>query len=116
MSLTGAQKRFLRGLGHSLHPVVQVGQHGVSRGVILATREALRQHELIKISVGRDGPVDRKTAPGLLADGCGAHVAQVIGRTALLYRRRHDDPAIALPGVFEEGPRPGPDDGDEGDA
>ncbi len=106
VSLTGAQRRHLRGLGHSLHAIVQVGQHGVTDGVIAATREALSRHELIKISVGRDGPVDRKTAPVMIGEACGAHVAQVIGRTALLYRRRHDDPAISLPGAFEEGPRP----------
>ena len=106
IALTGAQRRALRALGHHLRPIVQVGQQGVSAGVIEATAQALQQHELIKISIGRDGPVDRKQAPAQLGDATGAHVAQIIGRTALLYRRRHDDPQINLPGSFEESPNP----------
>jgi RNA-binding protein len=106
IALTGAQRRALRALGHHLKPVVQIGQHGISAGVIEATERALVQHELIKISIGRDAPVERKEAPAALGEATGSHVAQVIGRTALLYRRRHDEPEVHLPGSFEECPRP----------
>jgi RNA-binding protein len=112
-SLTGAQRRILRGLGHGLKPTVQVGRHGITDGLIQATKQALETHELIKLSVGGEAPVDRKSAPKLLAAQTGSHVAQIIGRTALLYRRRHDDPAIRLPGVIDEAPRPDAQGGDE---
>ena len=102
-SLTGAQRRTLRGLGHGLKPVIQVGRHGITDGLVEATKEALETHELIKLSVGSEAPVDRKTAPKLLAAQTGSHVAQIIGRTALLYRRRRDEPAIRLPGAIDEG-------------
>lgn len=96
-SLTGAQRRALRGLGHHLDPVIQIGKAGVTAALAQATSVALLQHELIKISIGREAPVDRKVAPGELARATGAHVAQVIGFTALLYRRRLENPAIVLP-------------------
>lgn len=106
VSLTGAQRRTLRGLGHHLKACIQIGKAGVTDGLIATTQAALHDHELIKISVNAEAPVDRKEGPGLLAAGAGAHVAQVIGRTALLYRRRFDDPSIQLPGVVLEAPRP----------
>ena len=105
-SLTGAQRRTLRGLGHHLKPVVQIGAFGLTEAVVVATQDALAHHELIKISMGSDAPVDRKTAPTELARLTGAHVAQVIGRTALLYRRRVVDPTVALPGRVDDAPDP----------
>ncbi len=101
-SLTGAQRRALRGLGHHLKPVVQIGGFGLTEAVVAATRDALAHHELIKISTASEAPVDRKAAPLELARLTGAHVAQVIGRTALLYRRRPGDPTVALPGRVDE--------------
>jgi RNA-binding protein len=105
-TLTGAQRRALRAQGHHLKPVVQVGHAGVSEGVVAATLDALETHELIKVSVSTEAPDDRKQTPQDLADATGSHVAQVIGRTALLYRRRLDDPQVTLPGVVDEAPRP----------
>jgi len=113
VSLTGAQRRTLRGLGHGLKPVIQIGKMGITDGLVEATSVALSTHELIKLSVGSEAPLDRKTAPKALAERTGSHVAQIIGRTALLYRRRHDGPVIRIPGAFEEGPRPGASEGDE---
>ncbi len=104
VNLTGAQRRALRGLGHHLKPVVQIGKSGITDGLVEATEAALLQHELIKIAISGESPDGRKEAPELLATRAGAHVAQVIGRVALLYRRRSEDPSIELPGVIEEAP------------
>ena len=101
-ALTGAQRRVLRGLGHSLKPIVRIGRQGLSEGVIDATKIALEDHELIKISVGPDCPLPRKEAPHALGGRTGSHVAQIIGRTALLYRRRFKEPELKLPGAITE--------------
>lgn len=106
VQLTGAQRRALRGKGHHLKAVVQVGQHGITEAVVHAVRTALEQHELIKVSIAREAPIDRKTGGAELATLTGSHLVQVIGRIALLYRRRWDNPVIALPGAIEEAPRP----------
>ena len=81
MSLDGKQRRKLRALGHHLAVVVQVGQEGVTAGVLAALEQALWDHELVKVK---------------LASGTGAEVAQVLGRTVLLYKPNPDEPRIEL--------------------
>lgn len=90
MGLNGKQRRKLRALGHHLEPVVLVGQSGVTEGVIAATDQALEDHELIKIKVG-EGPEDRHEAAERLAESTSSEVAQVLGRTVLLFRKRKED-------------------------
>ena len=97
MTLTGNQKRFLRGLGHSLHPVVMVGREGVSDAVTAKTRIELEHHELIKVRAG-DGCLDSARDVGeALAASTGAALVQTIGHTVLLYRRHPVEPVIQLP-------------------
>jgi RNA-binding protein len=90
MTLTGKQKRKLRALGHHLSPVVLVGQQGISDGVLSAAGQALLDHELIKIKLG-EGVESRHEAALQLAGGTGSEVAQVLGRTVLLFKRREED-------------------------
>jgi RNA-binding protein len=97
MSLTGKQRRHLRGLGHGLAPVAQVGKGGVSDAVVAAIDAALAHHELIKIKLLESLDVDRDEAAAALAERTRSEVAQVLGRTVLLYRPDPDDPAIVLP-------------------
>jgi RNA-binding protein len=88
--LTGKQRRALRAMGHHLEPVVIVGQNGVTEGVIAAIEQALYDHELIKIKIA-EGPEDRHEAAERLAEATGAELAQLLGRTALLFKKRAVD-------------------------
>ncbi|MDQ3266484.1 MAG: ribosome assembly RNA-binding protein YhbY [Myxococcota bacterium] len=90
MALKGKDRRELRGMGHHLSPVVQIGQNGVTEGVIGATRQALEDHELIKVKIG-DGPEDRHEAAEHLARETKSEIAQVLGKTALLFKKRAKD-------------------------
>ncbi|GAB4295302.1 MAG: ribosome assembly RNA-binding protein YhbY [Desulfuromonadia bacterium] len=94
--LTGKQKRYLRGLGHSLSPVVTIGKGELSSSLIAETSSALDDHELIKVKVLESCSIDRHEAAEALAGACGAEVAQVLGRTFLLYRKS-DERKIPLP-------------------
>lgn len=85
-SLTGKQARFLRGLGHKLQPVVMIGRQEISDDVVTAVDEALQAHELIKIKLQEGCLTDRRVVAEELAAQTGAAVAQVLGRTILLYR------------------------------
>jgi RNA-binding protein len=97
MDLTGKQKRYLRGLGHHLNPVVALGKEGLTEAVSRKVHLELENHELIKVRVG-DGCLDPAKEVGpALAEQCGAALVQVIGHTIILYRRRKKDPAIVLP-------------------
>jgi len=95
--LTGKQRRHLRALGHHLDPVVQIGHEGVNDAVVRETDAQLNAHELIKVKVGESSPQQRHEAAEMLAARTQAQVAQILGRTALLYRRRKDEPKITLP-------------------
>ena len=90
MALTGKQRRTLRAHGHHLNPVVFVGQGGITPGVITAVAQALADHELIKVKVG-EGPEDRHEAAEKLAAETGSEVAQVLGNTILLFKKREED-------------------------
>ncbi|MBI3185504.1 MAG: ribosome assembly RNA-binding protein YhbY [Myxococcales bacterium] len=95
MALTGKQRRKLRAMGHHLSPLVQVGQKGVTPEVVSAAAQALEDHELIKVKIA-EGPEDRGEAAEKLARQTGAELAQVLGRTALLFKKREKDSKIEL--------------------
>ncbi|MFO0661752.1 MAG: ribosome assembly RNA-binding protein YhbY [Polyangiaceae bacterium] len=97
MELTGKQRRYLRALGHTLNPVVQLGKNGLDEGVVAAVDEALTAHELIKVKLGTETPEDRYDVAERLATDTKSTVAQVIGGTILLYRRHPKQPKIELP-------------------
>lgn len=96
VALTGKQRRKLRALGHHLTPVVYVGQHGVTPGVISAVEQALFDHELIKVKVAPEGPVDRHQAAQGLAEATASEVAQVLGGTVLLFKKRREKSKITV--------------------
>jgi len=92
-------RKALRAAGHHLSPVVQVGKDGVSEAVLRQLDEQLLAHELVKVKVGTESPEDRFEAAGRLGEAAGAQVAQVLGRTVLVYRRHPEKPR------FEPGER-----------
>ncbi len=95
--LTGKALRHLRALGHALDPVIAVGKNGVTEALARETVRALEKHELVKVRVMQEAPVDRHEAAEQLAERTGASLAQVLGRTFLLYKRHPEKPKIVLP-------------------
>ena len=96
-SMTGKQRRYVRALGQRLAATLHVGHEGVSEAVVRQADALLEVHELVKVRVGDNAPEDRHATAEDLARRTGAELAQVLGRTALLYRRRKSDPTIVLP-------------------
>jgi RNA-binding protein len=96
--LSGKDRRALRAQGHHLKPVVQIGQGGITPGLLEAIERALGDHELIKVKVLEGAPLERDEAAEELAEACKAEVAQTLGRTILLYRENPEDRKVALPG------------------
>ena len=97
MDLTPKQRQFLKGLAHSLEPVVRVGRGGASDAVVAETRRSLFSHELIKVRIEADDSDARKALAEQLAKATDSSVAATIGKTAILYRARDEDPEIKLP-------------------
>ena len=92
--LTSKQRQYLRGLAHPLAPVVRVGKAGVTDSVIAETKKSLQSHELIKVRIEAD---DRKAAAETLAAATDAQSAGLVGKVAILYREREEEPEIELP-------------------
>jgi RNA-binding protein len=96
MKLSNSQIRHLRGLCHSLDPVVMVADKGLSDNVRAEVELALDSHELIKIKL-RSEREQRKAWTEDLVDSTGATLVQQIGQVICLYRRHPENPRIALP-------------------
>ena len=94
---TGKQRRHLRALGHSLKATAHIGQAGLTDGLRDQLAELLDRHELIKVKV-TDGAACTIGAAALWAhDALNADVAQIIGKTMLVYRSHPKKPVIKLP-------------------
>jgi RNA-binding protein len=72
--------------------VVQIGKAGVTAGVIKQVQQALADHELIKVKVGAECPLDRHAVADRLDGEPGIDIAQVVGRVLLLYKRHPQTP------------------------
>ncbi len=96
-NLTGKQRRFLRAKGHLLQAVLHVGKEGVSEALVKNANVQLQAHELIKVKVGEGAPVSRHRVAEQLAEATRSELAQVLGRTFLIYRARKEKPEIKLP-------------------
>jgi RNA-binding protein len=99
-------RRQLRAAGHHLSPVVQVGKEGMTEAVLRQLDRAILDHELVKVKMGAETPEDRfESAEALLAGAAGAQLAQILGRTLLVYRRHPEKPRYEpLPVVRAERP------------
>jgi len=86
MSLSQAQKKAYRSIGHHLDPVVTASENGISEGLLAELERALNDHELIKIKLAVAERDDRAAVLDELANASGAEVIQKIGKVALLYR------------------------------
>ncbi len=91
--LPSNHKKKLRSLGHHLEPLVYVGKEGLTLPLQQSVAAALKAHELIKVKLGQNCPLQRNDAGEQLAGLCGASLVQVIGRMVLLYRPNPDLPA-----------------------
>ena len=78
----------LRGRAHDLHPVVRIGQAGLTDNLFREIDRALSDHELIKVSIRIGDRAVRDEAITAICQGTGADRVDRIGNTAVLYRPR----------------------------
>lgn len=97
MTLTSKQRAFLKSLAADLEPVFQIGKQGVSPEVTTAITEVFNTHELVKISVLKNCPIDVKEIAITASERTRSDLVQVIGRRFVLYKPFKDDPKIILP-------------------
>lgn len=97
MTLSEAQKKYLRGLGHALKPIVMVGDSGLTDTVLAELNVCLEHHELIKVRVKVGGRPDRDAIIAKLCADGSTVLVQRIGNMALLYRENPEKKKIQLP-------------------
>lgn len=85
-----SERKTLRARGHSLDPVVWVGDAGLSESVIAEIELALNHHELIKVKVRVGDRAERARVIEEIKERTKAELVQSIGNIALLYRKRPD--------------------------
>ncbi len=97
MTLSEAQKKYLRGLGHALKPLIMVGDAGLSESLLVEFESTLAHHELIKVRVRVGDRTARDAIIGELCEKSGAALVQRVGNMALLYRENPEKKKIVLP-------------------
>lgn len=83
-------KQTLKASAHHLRPVVLLGAKGLTPAVIEETNIALLAHELIKVKINGAEKNDRQVMAAELCDALQASLVQLIGNTAIIYRKNID--------------------------
>jgi len=93
ITLTAAQRRELKARAHPLHPVVMIGDSGLTPSVLNEIDVNLKSHELIKIRVFGDDRAARAALIDDIGTKLDATLVQHIGKILVIYRPRPEDAA-----------------------
>jgi len=86
MNLNNKQIQYLKGLAHSLKPVVLLGNNGLTEAVVAEVDFALNHHELIKIKIPTDDRENKALIVEAICRETNATKVQVIGKTLIIFR------------------------------
>jgi RNA-binding protein len=97
MNLSEKQRKHLRRLAHPLHPIVMLGNAGLTDGVVAELDRALTDHELVKVSARIGGRSERDASLDELARRTSALLVQRVGHVGVFYRRSEGLARILVP-------------------
>jgi RNA-binding protein len=97
MALTEKQKKHLRRLAHPLHPIVMLGNAGLTDGVVNELERALNDHELVKVTARVGERATRNATLASLAQRTASEIVQRVGHVGVFYRRNATLAKIILP-------------------
>ena len=100
--ITPPERRALRAKAHHLQPVVSVGQHGLTPGVLHEIDINLRAHELIKIRVFSDDRARREAMLERICAELGAAAVQHLGKLLIVWRPKPQEPAPEVATMLRE--------------
>lgn len=89
--LSSKTKRALKQQAHHLHPIIIIGQQGLTPAVIAETDKSLKAHELLKVKLNQPDKESRKKMAAELCEETGAECLQIIGNIALIYRKNPEE-------------------------
>lgn len=91
--MSSSLRSTLRARAHSLHPVVQIGDQGLTASVLKEIDRSLAAHELIKIKVASSNRAERNTWLDSICSQLSCAPVQHLGRMLIVYRpnQQEDD-------------------------
>ena len=89
---SGKLRQSLRGHGHRLSAIVQIGKGGITPAQVKQVEQALDDHELVKVKVAADSPSDRFAVAERLAQQPGVNIVQIVGGAIVIYKRHPRTP------------------------
>ena len=95
--LTNNQKKFLRSMGHTLKPVVMIGQYGLTESVLAELESTMEKHELLKIKIRVQDRDEKQQMIDQIVKVSHSRLVQVIGNIMVIYRPFDEEPQIILP-------------------
>lgn len=86
LEISPAERRALRARAHTLHPIVAIGQAGLTPSVLHEVDVALTAHELVKVRVHSDDRDLRERHLAAICDGLAAAPVQHLGKLLIVWR------------------------------
>jgi RNA-binding protein len=96
MILKKSMKYALKSQAHALKPTVLMGSKGLTPAVIQEIDFALAANELIKVKLTGVEREDKHEVLDTICQQLHAHLIQVIGRVATLYREKPEEPSFKI--------------------
>jgi putative YhbY family RNA-binding protein len=93
IELSPRERRELRAKAHRLHPVVIVGQHGLTPHVLHEIDVALKAHGLIKVRVFSEDRGEREAMLVRIAKELDGAAVQHLGKILIVWRAPEEMPA-----------------------
>lgn len=95
MNLKGKQKAFLKKKAHNMQVTVMIGDKGITDNLVKSLEDNLVAHELVKASISHPEKSVRAEISEELAKKTNSTVADIIGKTVLLFRINPKNPLIS---------------------
>lgn len=94
--LTGKERSYLKSLAHNMDPLIQLGKDGIKPGFLNQIDKLLEDHEIVKINVLQNAPVEVDEIVDDILDATGAEFVQKIGKKLTIYRESKENKQIEL--------------------
>jgi len=95
--LNAAAKKALKARAHSLNPILQLGEKGLTDSVVTEIERAIAAHELIKIRAAPLNRDEREVALASICERTNSHPVQHIGKMLIVYRQKPQAEAPKAP-------------------
>ena len=79
-----------------MDPLIQLGKDGINQGFLNQIDKLLEDHEIVKINVLQNAPVEVDEIVDDILDATGAEFVQKIGKKLTIYRESKENKQIEL--------------------